>query len=47
MKNKNYKTLEIALQKLADGLEVEDTFSITFKNGTIVEVEVLKITKAN
>lgn len=44
---KNRKTLELALQALAEDLEVEDTFSITFKNGTIIEVEVLSVTRTN
>lgn len=44
---KKHKTLELALQAMADGLEVEDTFSITFRNGTIIEVEVINITKTN
>lgn len=41
------KSLELVLQALADELNVEDTFTITFRNGTIIEVEVLKITKTN
>lgn len=41
------KTLEKTLQKLSKKLKPEDTFTITFKNGVILTLQVIQVDTTN
>ena len=41
------KTLEKTLQRMTNTLEKDDTFTITFRNGKILHVKVLKVETTN